>query len=75
MICQKPSGAVYLEQSGTGSRGTRTPVPADCVPHLSPLGWEHIDLTGDYIWALRQTTTLQRLKSLRWSTLSVQEEM
>ena len=20
------------------------------LPHLSPLGWEHINLTGDYIW-------------------------
>ena len=22
------------------------------LPHLSPLGWEHINLTGDYSWAL-----------------------
>ncbi|MCX8565531.1 MAG: hypothetical protein ON057_000258 [Glomeribacter sp. 1016415] len=22
--------------------------------HLSPLGWEHINLTGDYIWPQRQ---------------------
>lgn len=20
------------------------------LSHLSPLGWEHINLTGDYIW-------------------------
>jgi hypothetical protein len=20
------------------------------LPYLSPLGWEHINLTGDYIW-------------------------
>jgi hypothetical protein len=20
------------------------------VAHLSPLGWEHINLTGDYLW-------------------------
>ena len=20
------------------------------MPHLSPLGWEHINLTGDYSW-------------------------
>ena len=20
------------------------------LAHLSPLGWEHINLTGDYIW-------------------------
>ena len=41
----------------------------------SKLGWEHINLTGDYIWDLRQTTTLQRLRSLRRSTLSVQDEL
>ena len=22
----------------------------DLLIHLSPLGWEHINLTGDYIW-------------------------
>jgi hypothetical protein len=21
------------------------------LPHLSPLGWEHINLTGDYVWS------------------------
>jgi hypothetical protein len=50
-------------------------VPAECLPHLSPLGWEHINLTGDYIWDLRQTTTFQRLRALRRGTLSVQNEL
>ena len=22
--------------------------------HISPLGWEHINLTGDYVWQQRQ---------------------
>ena len=65
---------VYLEQAVAALECQGTPVPADCLPHLSPLGWEHINLTGDYIWDLRQTTTLQRLRSLRRSTLSVQDE-
>jgi len=26
-------------------------VPDRLLVHLSPLGWEHINLTGDYIWA------------------------
>ena len=25
-------------------------VPDDLLAHLAPLGWEHIGLTGDYIW-------------------------
>jgi hypothetical protein len=23
-------------------------------PHLSPLGWEHVNLTGDYVWGAPQ---------------------
>jgi hypothetical protein len=30
------------------------PGPNDLV-HLSPLGWEHINLTGDYHWEAKQT--------------------
>jgi len=26
-------------------------VPDRLVAHLSPLGWEHINLTGDYVWS------------------------
>jgi len=26
-------------------------VPDELLKHLSPLGWEHVNLTGDYIWA------------------------
>lgn len=26
-------------------------VPDHLLAHLSPLGWEHVNLTGDYIWA------------------------
>jgi len=26
-------------------------VPGHLLAHLSPLGWEHVDLTGDYVWA------------------------
>lgn len=49
---------VYLEQAVAALERQGTPIPAECLPHLSPLGWEHINLTGDYIWDLRQATTL-----------------
>jgi hypothetical protein len=26
-------------------------VPDRLLAHLSPLGWEHINLTGDYVWS------------------------
>jgi hypothetical protein len=25
-------------------------VPAHLLPHVSPLSWSHIALTGDYLW-------------------------
>ena len=27
------------------------PIPGELLTHLSPLGWEHVNLTGDYVWA------------------------
>nr|WP_238534987.1 Tn3 family transposase [Shewanella baltica] len=26
------------------------PINEQLVAHLSPLGWEHINLSGDYVW-------------------------
>ena len=37
-----------LEQRG------QAPAP-ELLPHLSPLGWQHINLTGDYLWAAPTT--------------------
>ena len=25
------------------------------LAHLSPLGWEHVNLTGDYVWGVEQS--------------------
>jgi len=38
--------------------------PEDIVPHLSPLGWEHITITGTYHWkgAARDWGTVQPLR-------------
>ncbi len=32
-------------------------VPDDLLAHLSPLGWEHVNLTGDYIWGADSAMT------------------
>ena len=29
-------------------------VPDHLLAHLSPLGWEHVNLTGDYVWSADQ---------------------
>jgi TnpA family transposase len=43
----------YLERAVTTLRQTEN-VPDSLLAHLSPLGWEHINLTGDYIWIASQ---------------------
>jgi TnpA family transposase len=32
-------------------------VPDNLLAHLSPLGWEHVNLTGDYIWGAENSMT------------------
>jgi len=32
-------------------------VPDDLLAHLSPLGWEHVNLAGDYIWGAETSIT------------------
>jgi hypothetical protein len=34
----------------TGVRAQGQLVDENLLAHLSPLGWEHINLTGDYVW-------------------------
>jgi TnpA family transposase len=43
----------YLERAVAVLRQTED-VPDHLLAHLSPLGWEHINLTGDYIWIALQ---------------------
>jgi hypothetical protein len=33
-------------------------VPDHLLAHLSPLGWEHVNMTGDYIWSPADQTTV-----------------
>jgi hypothetical protein len=40
-------------------------IPEEYLQHLSPLGWEHINLTGDYVWNLKQATSFDKLRPLR----------
>jgi hypothetical protein len=41
---------VYLERAVTALRERGQAVSDELLAHLSPLGWEHINLTGDYVW-------------------------
>lgn len=41
---------LYLERAANALRGHAHAVDAAVLQYLSPLGWEHINLTGDYLW-------------------------
>ena len=41
---------VYLERAIEMMRESGQAVDEQLLKHLSPLGWEHINLTGDYVW-------------------------
>lgn len=40
----------YLEAVRTHLNNSGRLVPPDLLQHLSPPGWQHINLTGDYLW-------------------------
>jgi TnpA family transposase len=45
----------YLERAVADMREIEE-VPEALLQYLSPLGWEHINLTGDYVWATPKAT-------------------
>jgi TnpA family transposase len=42
---------VYLDRAVWQLRAQGIAVPDDLLTHVAPLGWEHIALTGDYVWS------------------------
>ncbi len=51
---------VYLERAIQAIKDRGEAVDEDLLQHLSPLGWEHINLTGDYV--CRQDRRIQKGK-------------
>jgi TnpA family transposase len=41
---------VYLDWAVRQLRAEGATIPDDLLAHVAPLGWEHIGLTGDYVW-------------------------
>lgn len=58
---------VYLERAVTAIRETGQVVPDETLTHLSPLKWEHINLTGDYRWRKDAGLRNRELRPLRVS--------
>ena len=49
----------YLDRAIKALRAVE-PVSDELLAHLSPLGWEHVNLTGDYVWAEANEMTENR---------------
>ncbi|MBN8758468.1 Tn3 family transposase [Variovorax sp. SCN45] len=56
---------VYLERAINALRGHATPVDDALLQYLSPLGWEHINLTGDYLWKSSAKVGAGKFRPLR----------
>ncbi|CAO3405467.1 Mobile element protein [Azospirillum palustre] len=39
-----------MERAIDASRAGGERIPDEVLSHLAPLGWQHINLTGDYLW-------------------------
>jgi hypothetical protein len=42
--------AAQVERAIRHMRARGEKIPNELLPYLAPLGWQHINLTGDYIW-------------------------
>ena len=56
---------VYLERAIRALRDSGEDIDEKLLPHLSPLGWEHINLTGDYIWRQDKLVEQDKFRPLR----------
>jgi len=57
---------VYLERAVQALRDSgKKDVDEKLLQHLSPLGWEHINLTGDYIWRQSKQVEQGKFRPLR----------
>lgn len=41
---------VYIERAIESLKRKKLPINDQLLSHLSPLGWENINLNGDYVW-------------------------
>jgi TnpA family transposase len=56
---------VYLERAIQSLRDSGQEIDENLLPHVSPLGWEHINLTGDYIWEQNSQVKRGKFRQLR----------
>ncbi|MEO1183519.1 MAG: Tn3 family transposase, partial [Cyanobacteria bacterium J06636_27] len=62
---------VYLENAVNWLKSEGVNIPDEYLQHLSPMGWEHINLTGDYIWNLKSASSFDNLRPLRTKKIKI----
>lgn len=56
---------VYIERAIDSLKRKGIPFNDQLISHLSPLGWEHINLSGDYVWRTNLKLGQGKYRSLR----------
>ena len=56
---------VYLERAVTHLRSEGEEIDEALLGSLSPLGWDHINLTGDYVWPRSSGAKVNGFRPLR----------
>ncbi|KGB10167.1 tn3 transposase DDE domain protein [Enterobacteriaceae bacterium ATCC 29904] len=56
---------VYIERAIDSLRRKGIPITEQLITHLSPLGWEHINLSGDYVWRTNLKLGKGKYRALR----------
>lgn len=61
---------VYLDRAIQELKKRGTSINEDHLQHISPLGWEHINLTGDYTWNQDNQVQIGMFRPLRTNGVS-----
>ena len=56
---------VYLQRAIQAIRDHGATIDENLLQHVSPLGWEHINLTGDYVWRQSRRVEKGKFRPLR----------
>ena len=56
---------VYIEKAVNHLKAQGENINEELLKHLSPLGWSHIHLTGDYVWPEKDKFKEGKFRKLR----------
>ena len=66
---------VYLERAIQALKAHGETVDDNLLKHLSPLSWEHINLTGDYVWRQNKRVEKGTFRSLRQIVMTCVQDL